>query len=423
MKKLTVFAVAIALAGIALSAWADDLEISGHINTGMGWQYRTKTIHNALFGGFTEEGMLPANAEVDTDNRLTHRSDVLFYVGDVELDLAKTFGENIRLRADLDFVRANSYGYFGWGVNDIIEQAYVTLNIPVGNGMEFLVGRFNAPMGLEAVDTNDNDLPFHTVVFNYLRPKNLTGAKLYYAFSDMVDLHLWLANNLQDVISTGGNGPKQIPAFGMRLGVKWGEKEKESTVGLSAAASAEADDNDAEKMGEWSYLADVDANVWLTDAFALGLEGLFRVDDATSGAKDNYYYAGILNLHYVFSDVWDGTLRYTWAYDRNGDVDGLLPYGTGGASINGADDASQYHVIMWSDTTGTSHPTSALGAKVQDHQIDLGINYHITDGAKLSLMDRFEYVIPAKGGVARSYGNLNKTGIVNTLALNFAYEF
>jgi len=413
MKKLMVFAVAIALAGIALSAWADDLEISGHINTGMGWQYRTKAIHNALFGGFTEEAMLPVNAEIGTDNKLTHRSDVLFYAGDVELDLAKTFGENIRLRADLDFVRANSYGYFGWGVNDIIEQAYVTLNIPVGNGMEFLVGRFNAPMGLEAVDTNDNDLPLHTVVFNYLRPKNLTGAKLYYAFSDMVDLHLWLANNLQDVISTGGNGPKQIPAFGMRLGVKWGEKEKESTVGLSAAASAEADDNGAEKMGEWSYLADVDANVWLTDAFALGLEGLFRVDDATSGAKDNYYYAGILSLHYVFSDVWDGTLRYTWAYDRNGG--GLGLYDNGGASINAAQAASQYHVL------GTG--TSALGAKVQDHQIDLGINYHITDGAKLSLMDRFEYVIPAKGGVARSYGNWNKTGIVNTLALNFAYEF
>ena len=31
----------------------------------------------------------------------------------------------------------------------VLEQAYVTANIGIGNGMEFLIGKFNAPVGVE----------------------------------------------------------------------------------------------------------------------------------------------------------------------------------------------------------------------------------------------------------------------------------
>mgnify|MGYP003342882864 CR=1 FL=1 len=38
-----------------------------------------------------------------------------------------------------------------------LEQAYATANIPVGNGIEFMLGRFNTPIGFESVDVNEND--------------------------------------------------------------------------------------------------------------------------------------------------------------------------------------------------------------------------------------------------------------------------
>lgn len=419
MRKFLVVAMAVCLVGAFASsakAYDGDFEISGHINTGAGFQYRSNAIVNAFGGAFTEEGMLAFDANFYAAGtklgQLLHHTDALFYVGDVELDIAKTFGENIRLRVDLDFGRFNSYSY-QFAINNMIEQAYATVNIPVGYGLEFLVGRFNAPMGFEAVDNNDNDLPLHTMIFNFLRPQNLTGIKFYYPFSDLIDLHFWLANNLRDIYQFGGGTfPKEFPAVGLRLGFTWGLEGQESTIGISGATSAESQQaNVKDKWGDWTYLGDLDFNVWVNDVFAIGGEGIFRLDGAAKGTKKNMYYAGLLNLHYVFSDVWDGTLRYTYANDKSGTG---ATGGRGNATLNGAAGASQFHRYA---------ALSALGWKLSNHAIDLGINYHITDGAKLGCMYRFEYMIPAKMGLARSYANANKTGMIHSVAANFAYEF
>lgn len=435
MKKLLIIAMAALLIGYVVPASAQDgdFEISGHINTGLGWQYHSKAAIGAMGGAFYQEGMLPLDANLKADSKLSHTNNILFYVGEVELDVAKTFGENIRLRTDLDFGRLNSYGYDNaFQFDRMVEQAYATVNIPVGYGLEFLVGRFNAPMGFEAVDNNDNDLPFHSLIYNFLRPQNLTGIKFYYPFSDMFDMHIWLANNLRDVMgdAAAGNAIKdsQVPAFGLRLGVTWGEEGQESTVGLSGAGSPEAIGVTATsnpKLGQWSYLGDLDFNIWVNDVFAIGGEGYFRRDGATKlaktgGFKDNYYYAGLLNLHYVFSDVWDGTLRYVYAMDKNGSA--VIGDGKGVSTLLTAIAANQFH--RYQQGVGSALVSgSALGAKLQDHSIDLGINYHITDGAKLMAMYRFEYIIPAKRGLARNYANLNKTAMSHSLAANFAYEF
>lgn len=424
MKKLLVLAVAVLLVGVAGNAMAyeGDFEMSGHINTGLGWQYNGKAFISGQSGAFTEEGMVPVDFNVSaTTLKRTNNTTWLFYVGDVELDIAKTFGENIRLRTDLDFLRVGSNGFYnGFQLNQMIEQAYATVNIPVGYGLEFLVGRFNAPMGFEAVDNNDNDLPFHTLVYNFLRPQNLTGIKFYYPFSDLVDLHVWVANNLRDVqAEVNQNGP--LPAFGLRLGFTWGAEGQESTLGISGAGSSEAGHKNAvvavydnDKWGDWSYLGDVDFNVWVNDVFAIGGEAIFRIDDAAKAWKNAgfaktkaYYYGGLLNMHYVFSDVWDGTLRYTFVRDARG-YSSL-------ATVDFLAAASQYHRYA---------AASALGWTASFHQIDLGINYHITDGAKLMTMYRFEMERPDKAGAAtRTYANLLKQGYDHTVAANFAYEF
>jgi len=427
MKKFLVLTLALLVVGFGVNAMAydGDFELSGHINTGFGWQYNGKKVTSALGGAFTNEGMIPNDA---TPNRFgfgvttpagafannTNNSTWLFYMGDVELDITKTFGENIRLRTDLDFFRANSnsFGALSWA--NAIEQAYVTINIPVGYGVEFLVGRFNAPMGFEAVDNNDNDLPFHTIIYSRLRPQNLTGIKFYYAFSDLVDLHLYLANNLRDVMGGGLNADGSLPAFGLRLGFTWGMEGQESTFGIGGVFSPEAGQV-GNKWDDWSYVADIDFNVWVNDVFAIGGEGIFRRDGALNGLKDNYYYGGLLNLHYVFSDVWDGTLRYAYAHDVSGGAWDLGPARGGAATVTGFAAQGQYK------TYGAG--ISALAADAQFHEIDLGINYHITDGAKLMTMYRFDMIIPDKAGLAKSIANGNQMGVAHTIAANFAYEF
>lgn len=449
MKKLFTLVMIAMMFGFASNvvAYDGDFEISGHVNTGFGYQYNGAKWSSVGLGAFTEEGMVPIRAGSQAIATANSKNDAnslaIAYVGDIELDVTKTFGENIRLRADLDFVRQNSYGYgsdvqFGAGnyMSDrLVEQAYATINIPVGYGLEFLVGRFNAPIGFEAYDNNDNDLPFHTYIFNYLRPQNLTGIKFYYPFSDLIDLHFWIANNLRDVAigGLGGTGIQtgKLPAFGGRLGFTWGMEGQESTIGVSGGASSEAKalpgagavgTAGPDKWGMWSYFGDLDFNIWVNDVFAIGGEGFYRRDGAPSsskglaGGRNSLYFAGLLNLHYLFSDVWDGTLRYTYANDYRGTalLFGVFPTGyRGAATLNGQPGASQFHRFAG----------SAMVWDAMFNQVDLGINYHVTDGAKIMMMYRFDLAKPKPvfGGAATAY--ITKMSMAHTVAANFAYEF
>lgn len=362
MKKLlTVLAVfSLILAVSPVQAAGGGLEVSGHIETGTGWQrYKVDAA-----GGLpvnragTQVGVLgagQADAGVDAED------DFGFFVKEIELDLAKTFGENIRFRADIDFGTA-ALGSDNGLPGVAVEQAYATANIPVGNGIEFLVGRFNAPVGFEPVDTVDMNLISHTQYWNSgAVPHNLTGAKVYYPFTDMVDLHVFVVNDYNDdaINSVAATADSDYPSFGLRLGVNWGDEDQPSTVGLSGLVGPEnAEGVGSEKV---SFLGDLDFNWWATEAFAVGGEFLYRHDAKVAGTATNgKFYAGMLNLHYNFSDVWDGTLRYDFTNDVN--------------------------------AGGTSTAGSFTGANQQIHQVALGGGYSIADGARVKLEGNYTYL-------------------------------
>src|SRR4029450_11724181 len=167
MNKRAYFALAVAVAFLSAGSIhaaekksaAGGLEVSGNVDVVTGWQADTSnaggsiSIINASDSAGSGEGQLGDFRGLATPNRDTFN----FYLDQVELDINKTFGENIRVRTDLDFGRLLSgSGRNTAGTNFQLEQGYVTANIPVGNGVEFLIGRFNTPIGLEAVDRADN---------------------------------------------------------------------------------------------------------------------------------------------------------------------------------------------------------------------------------------------------------------------------
>lgn len=402
MKKLLAIVMTFAVMGFAASAMAEstggDFEITGHVNTGLGYQHMdsnagtvtgsTRANPGILWGEYIPSRFNAATGGISLGDPKGNVFE--FFVDEIELDIAKSFGENIRLRADLDFGNlgvGSPVNNGAWGTGSFnVEQGYVTLNIPVGNGMEFLLGRFNAPIGFEAVDRNDNDTFSHSSIYQYgIRPRNLTGMKFYYAFSDMIDWHIYIVNNLRDAID---GDRSNIPSFGTRVGFTWGEEGKQSTVGISGAAGP--DIRDDSKWGDWSYLADVDFNIWASDSFAIGGEGIFRIDDTPKNTLKGKYIGGILNLHYVFNDVWDGTLKYAYLLDKRGGAN----YGNNGVA-----------------TTVAGHKTVDQN---QIHQIGLAGQYHITDGAKMQLEYRLDWTMPA-GGRSKS--------ITHGGVMSFAYEF
>jgi hypothetical protein len=362
-------------------------EAAGNVVVGVGYQHNNNKANTEIErdGDYTTfAGPIGKYLGQLPNNRTDHTS---FFVDTVELDLMKSFGENIRLRADLDFARVNSAGW-SYANPVVLEQGYATANIPIGNGLEFLLGRFNTPIGFEAVDVADNDLISKTTLSRALRPSNTTGAKIYYAFSDLVDFHFYVVNTLtQDSIFKIND----LPSLGFRLGFNWGEEGSESTFGFSGFFGPETRVSNK----HFTFGGDIDLNWWITESFALGLEGLFRRDDATTKTfgvlpgSNTEYMGGLLNLHYVFSDVWDGTLRY--AFTKQFDP------GNGGTARVGD--------RAWQNLTD---------AEQTINEISLGGAYAVADGAKFKLEGRFDIV--------------NPTGASNTeytygAVMGFVYDF
>jgi len=101
----------------------------------------------------------------------------------------------------------------------------------------------------------------------------MTGLKLYYAFSDLVDLHFYVVNSLyHDTTSNfGALGRAALPGAGFRLGFNWGSEGNESTVGVSGLFGPSTPSSNKHEM----FGGDLDLNWWITEAFALGGEGYF----------------------------------------------------------------------------------------------------------------------------------------------------
>ncbi|MDP2599845.1 MAG: outer membrane beta-barrel protein [Deltaproteobacteria bacterium] len=420
MKKTFIAVLAVAmLAGT--TSFADEsyvsggFEASGHIVAGAGWQRLksaagttglTRDITNTVPGVIGEYSTEAFSA---ADNK---KDEFKFFLDEFELDLAKSFGENIRIRADLDFGSgtmnsgprfANATGVGGFGSNVVIEQAYATANLAVGNGVEFLLGRFNAPIGFEKVDVFYNDTISRSAIYRSLRPNTFTGAKVYYAFSDLVDWHVYVVNNGSMNYDNGGLNPAggqntDVPAFGTRLGFNWGEEGKKSTFGLSGIVGQ---DHPNQKK-HITFIGDADWQWWVSDNFAFGGEGIYRqIDTTTVGGKNGKYFGALANLHYEFSDVWDGTLRYAYTKDNNG----LINAGVGVIPITGA--AAQ----------------SLTGEKEQIHEIALDGSYDVADGASFRLEGTYSLVIPnGTQPAGQASANTAKTNIFGFGAV-FAYEF
>ena len=91
----------------------------------------------------------------------------------------------------------------------------------------------------------------------------------------------------------------------------------------------------------------------------IGGEALYRQNDAAKGTTSTKIFGGILDLNYAFSDVWDGTLKYSILRPNNGG-------GTSDALLS----------------TMAPVANALVVAKGYIQEISVSPAYQITDGAK-----------------------------------------
>lgn len=377
------------------------VEISGHIDVVTGWQHddgNTLDYGSCSFGvgglgcnavdsigsGYGELGNFRG---LGAPNRDTYN----FYLDEVELDIQSIYGENIRLRADIDLGRFLSGTPNTGGTNTILEQGYVTVNIPLGHGAEMLIGRFNAPIGRESVDRIDNTAISFSNIYRYVRPHNLTGVKFYYAFSDLIDWNLYIVNNLADTFSFAVNTDSAIPSYGTRIGFTFGPEDRPNTLGLSYAGGPENYGHNS----HLTHIVDLDFTLRPTERITVGGEAIYRQDNTNFitptgisfiGLPNSKVWGGNVLLGYEFGEAWNFWFRYGYLHDL--------------------------------DVTG-----AYSGLDQQIHTFTVGTAYQVIEGAKIKLEYRADlrhYASTQLAGIMLP-GGLTSTS--HGIAAEFGYEF
>lgn len=94
--------------------------------------------------------------------------------------------------------RANG-STFDLGNDGDLEQAYVQLRIPVGNGLDVKFGKFVTLLGNEVIDAPPNWNYSRSYLFACAAPRTHTGALMSYRFNDIVDAQLAVVNGWDNV--------------------------------------------------------------------------------------------------------------------------------------------------------------------------------------------------------------------------------
>ena len=403
MKRLTIavglLALSCSLPAFGAESAAGGLEFSGNAVVLSGWQHDDSAALPIFGGEFAlERGPMAPS-----------RDTFQFYLDQIELDLDKSFGEKVRLRADLDFGRALSGSIRSTeGSNFVVEQAYMTVGILGG---ELAVGRFNAPVGYYVVDRAFNPTISFSNIYNYITPTNVTGAKMYWAFNETIDLSVYIMNNMFDCLQLGGacqvgprtpapvsaqntafpnlaapNEDSAIPSWGMRLGFNFGEGDRKSTVGISYLGGPEQSTN-----AHLDNMIDMDFAIKPTDNLLLAGEFNYYQRNNLPGivGPNAKFLGGLLVVDWQASDIWDMFFSYGYVQDFQGLV---------------------------------------TGAKDQIHNFVLGFGYQITDGAKFKMEYRMDMFLYAgfPGGSQAVFSpapGADTTSLVNAVAGEFAYVF
>lgn len=374
MKRLFVTGL---IAALAVSSVAQaELELSGNVTTVTVYQHDDKDAAGLGAGGATQGDLGIANA--------ANADHFRFVVDQVELDLENEFGENIRARADVDFRDVANTALRAADALDL-EQGYVTANLAAGNGIEFLVGKFNAPLGLESADRAANVFSTYTPGWAYLNPVSVIGTKLYYEFNDNWNFDFALVNNLN-----GGFANSAYPTAITRLGLVWGDEGNESYVNLGLAVGPEHNAaSGGSNNAHWDYYGVLWGNWAFGDYWDLGWEAQYRQSNSVTAGANQKAIAGQLFAVWQASDVWSLQLRGASLYD----VNPAAARGGSGASTTGG---------TWGGFEGITYSGT------------LGATYQIADGANLKLEGRWDYANTAGAALNADF----MTG-----AAEFAYSF
>jgi hypothetical protein len=190
-----------------------------------------------------------------------------------------------------------------------IPQAYVTINLPVGNGLQLMVGKFATILGYESFDAINNPFYSHSYIFS-AEPFTHVGVLGSYQLNDQLGLKLGISRGW-DMAMEDNNGCA-IDVLG-QVSYKFSKQVNfvfNYTVG-------------PENAGDSShYRVALDPIVYwqATEALKFGFEGLYIYDGGMNGNIEDFSDGRT----HAYGDIWGAALYAGYKVNDNLTVNGRV---------------------------------------------------------------------------------------------------
>lgn len=228
---------------------------------------------------------------------------VSFGLDEAELDVTVNPTERLMIQMDLQFAPANISADFDAEevLSNIVEQAYLTYYPSVDKtGVFVTFGRFNAPVGAEAVDAPDMFQYSHGPLYNQAAPTNVTGLSLGYS-TDALTAQFMVLGDWDEYNSTGDF------SLAARLDYAIGDGNIGGVLMFNDLVNTE-------DSGELTF--DINGDVTIDDLTLIGeVHFGYLVADLAEGFPedgDNVSYGVMAKMNYAVVDPFSITARVSY---------------------------------------------------------------------------------------------------------------
>ncbi len=237
---------------------------------------------------------------------------------------------------DMNFTQPNGIEYQtpGDNVGEVphfdFTQAYVDVNLPVGNGLKVRAGHFYTLIGYEVIDARGNPFYSHSRLFN-AEPLTNTGVIAFYTLNDQWSFAGGVTRGFNQATEDNNGSPDGVGQVTYTPNKQW------QFILTTEVGPQEFDDT-----SHYDIMINPIAVYQMTDKLKLAAEGLIDVSGGFNGSGTTTHaygddYGIALYGAYVVNDYITANARADWlhTYFGRGIDNAPSGAGTGVPSING----------------------------------------------------------------------------------------
>lgn len=234
----------------------------------------------------------------------------------LQLEVSKETESGVGFYSVLDYGETAGLIQSNWGGdlahNFEVQQAYMTYNFGIGNGVEMKFGKFATLLGGEVIESPYNPNVSRSFMFGYAIPFTHTGVLFSTALTDMVSLSAGVVNGWDNVVDTN-DSKTFLGSLGLEVGdLAWT---------FNGVFGAENEDSGSSKTGVFdtvlTYTPMDNVDLLVNFDYGTASEALDSGDDA-----DWTGLSGIVTLGGAMLDAgledWSFALRGEWFSDQDG---------------------------------------------------------------------------------------------------------